>query len=190
MPRSLWLQFSLLLRREGNSVQKWIECTIDEAITSGGKRGLTTKRRVAPGARRRPAALKRLGALVDDTRLQRLHRLLHTVDLSREQWLLQKIGQFVADNPLSTTDLLPVRVGAAVTKWFPDNPDARREIVLALVDWDEAVILEAVADPEYGLREAIRNRDLDQLSAILAVAATGVAFTREREALATGRRRR
>jgi len=183
MPRSVWLQFSFILNREGRSVQNWIEFTINQAITSDGTKGLTVKLKVAPVAKRRPAALKRLGALIDDGKLDRLQRLLHTLGLSREKWLLQKIGQFVADNPLSTTDLLSVRVGAAMTKWLPDNPDARREIVLALVDWDEAVILEAAADPEYGLRDAIRNRDLDRLSVILAVAAKGVAFKRERQAL-------
>jgi hypothetical protein len=183
MPRSLWLQFSLLLRREGRSVQNWVECAIDDAIAAGGRRNVAV---TSPGidvARQRPAALKRLGAVIEESKLERIRSVLRESGLSREQWLLLKIGQFVAENPLNLTDLLPTRVNALVNKWLPDDPDARREILLAIADWDEAVILDAATDSTYGLRQAVRGKDPKRLSAILAVAAKGLEFRRERTAL-------
>lgn len=215
IPRAMWHLLHVLLKREGLTMQEWIDKAVGKEIAAydfarGARQNVSDREllfsmmrsagpAVSEAPKEAPAVMSRkpkgasatqVIARIDDHRLDRLKETLGDQGVSTAEWLRRKIAQAVSQQPIRAADMLPSSTLQMVGDALPPEEGTREQMAYVLLDWPDDVVAEASSDPEYGLPEALGGGDAAAASEILAVAAKVVDAKRERETLMRKRRAR
>ncbi len=182
LPKSVWQLFHIALRRDGLTMQAWVERAVHRAAVEG-----ETMSPLPPGsAEKLPlkgGATKQAIARLDRDELTRVRTKLREGRMRFNRWLVGQVIDYVRAERLRASELLPSRVLDLLGNTLPVDPERRETVAYALLDWPEEAILAAAAEPSFGVRDAVRRGDAELLSEILAVAQQKLVFQKRLDGL-------
>lgn len=189
LPRSRWQLFQICLRRDGATLQGWVERAIRAAADetprqraarppAGEPAGAAARQRRRPDD---PWSTKQIVVYVDAALLARLRGLVGTARGAAARWLLQAIERYIALQDADPALVLPPRLLRALRTALPTDPLVRTEVIHALLDWPAPVVDAASADAALGLCRAVRAGHAQRIHEILGIAAKTVDLRRRRK---------
>ena len=175
VPSPLWRVFRLALLRESLSMQAWLERAVHHSLEVGSSRRAGHQREKRPNDNSVPKArgesLKYVVARVPRDDLAKLRRLLRAGGIQLNEWLIGEVERYVKLQRGQSIDALSPQLVELLLGVMGGRRDMLRDVAHILLGWPERVITEAVSDPVYAFRDALRRGNKELLSEILEVAA-------------------